>query len=146
MKARTKPLPLPSLDPVAARAWCESMARTIPVRRIEPQGKPYLNRYFTGSRYGPAVFLHHFLASDPNDQVHTHPWGWSLSLILVGGYREQRCSATGQLTVKDYRPGDLNVLRAEDKHRIDLLEQDCWSLFLAGNFVNMWGFDKLCDD
>lgn len=134
-----------TLDETAARRWCESMARVLPVQHIQPNGRPYLARYFAADRTkGPAVFLHHFVASDPNDQVHSHPWGWSLSLVLVGGYREQRCDVDGRSTVNEYRPGDLNVLRAKDKHRIDLLGDDCWTVFLAGTFEQMWGFAPSC--
>jgi len=134
----------------AARCWCQALARTLEVQHITPNGTPYLDRYFavgwtpTRSKPGPKIFLHHFLASDPNDQVHSHPWGWSASLIMAGGYREERCDAAGQLTVKEYRPGDVNVIEADDKHRIDLLAEDCWSVFLAGDFAKMWAFAPRC--
>lgn len=134
----------------AARAWCQALARTLPVQHISPHGTPYLERYFaagwspTNKRSGPAIFLHHFVASDPDDQVHSHPWGWSASLILAGGYREERCDLDGTASVREYRPGDVNVLEADDKHRIDLLAGDCWSVFLAGNFEKAWAFAPRC--
>ena len=134
----------------AARIWCIAFARTLQVQHIKPDGQPYLDRYFLGGwsptnrRSGPAVFLHHFLASDPDDFVHTHPWGWSASLILAGGYREERCDPEGHISVREYRPGDVNILTADDKHRIDLLSSDCWSLFLAGNYEKQWDFSPRC--
>jgi hypothetical protein len=79
-------------DPVLARAWCEGLARGLPLQDIRPQGDvPYLVRYFCAGwnpqnhQPGPALFLHHFLNSDPDDALHSHPWAWGCSLILVGG-------------------------------------------------------------
>jgi hypothetical protein len=137
-----------ALDP--ARLWCQALARTLRVERIHRDGKPYLNRYFVAGwspynrRSGPAVFLHHFVASDAYDTLHSHPWGWSLSVILVGGYREERCGDDGVPTVKQYRPGDVNALEPSVRHRVDLLEADCWTLFLAGNFEQAWQFSPRC--
>jgi hypothetical protein len=123
----------------------------LPHERIDRDGKPYLERYFVAGwspmnrRSGPAVFLHRFVASDAAQSVHSHPWGWSLSLILVGGYTEERCLPNGSLTTQTYRPGDVNVLESDDKHRIDLLNGECWTLFLAGNFEKAWRFSPRCD-
>jgi hypothetical protein len=140
------------LDPVAARVWCERLARVLPKRVISPQGQPYLTRYYAAgwnptTRIGSsAIYLHHFHASDPDDAVHSHPWAWSASLILVGGYRETRCLPNGIKSERLYRPGDVNLILAEDRHRIELLEGDCWSLFLAGPFLQAWSFHPLCED
>jgi len=133
-----------------ARTWCQAFARTLQVQHILRNEQPYLERYFvagwspTNRRSGPAVFLHHFVASDANDQVHSHPWGWSVSLILTGGYREERCLSDGSMVVREYQPGDVNVLEANDTHRIDLLSSDCWTLFLAGQFEKAWSFAPRC--
>lgn len=136
---------------MAARAWCQTFARTLQVQHISPNGVPYLERYFAAgwsptNKRAPAgaIFLHHFVASDPDDAVHSHPWGWSASLILAGGYREERCSEDGQLSVREFHPGEVNVIEADDKHRIDLLAADCWSLFLAGNYKQAWQFAPRC--
>ena len=133
----------------AARMWIQALARTLEVQHISRTSAPYLERYFaagwspTNRRSGPAIFLHHFVASDEAD-VHSHPWGWSASLILVGGYREERCGSDGQVIVREYHPGDVNVLEADDKHRIDLLASDCWTVFLAGHFEKPWAFSPHC--
>jgi hypothetical protein len=135
----------------AARDWCETLSRSCGVQRIAPGGVPYLDRFFASGwspgarRAGPAIFLHHFLASDPAVQVHSHPWNWSASLILAGGYREERCvGSSTQRRVVEYRPGDVNILTADDRHRVDLLAGDCWTLFLAGNFEKPWAFAPGC--
>jgi hypothetical protein len=133
-----------------ARAWCEAISRGLHVEQIDRDRKPYLLRYFLAGwnpvtkRPGPSAFLHHFVASDPSDTVHSHPWGWSQSLILVGGYREHRCALDGTHTVHDYGPGDVNTLRATDTHRIELLEADCWTLFLTGSVEQSWNFSPTC--
>jgi hypothetical protein len=138
------------MDPGVARAWCETLARGLPSQDIRPQGAaPYLRRYFVAGwsprngAAGPAVFLHHFLSSDPDDAVHSHPWTWGLSLILVGGYIEQRLTEDDELAARTYHPGEVNVLTPVDRHRIVLLERDCWTLFLAGPYGQPWTFYPL---
>jgi hypothetical protein len=138
------------MNPTLARAWCDSITRGLHVERINRLGSPYLVRYFLAGwnpvtkRPGPSAFLHHFLASDPSDTVHSHPWGWSQSLILVGGYLEHRCADDGTPSVHLYKPGDINTLRATDRHRIELLEDDCWTLFLTGPVEQSWNLSATC--
>jgi hypothetical protein len=135
-------------DPL--RRWCVEMAARSPSQIIRPHGAPYLTRYFLAGwnpitkRPGPSVFLHHFVGSDPNDSVHSHPWAFACSYILVGGYLEYRCLEDGRAESRVYLPGSVNVLRGGDRHRIDLLERECWTLFLTGASVQTWGFVPLC--
>ena len=134
-----------------ARRWCLALAPQCAVQRILREGRPYLDRYFVagwrptrrGAAVGASVFLHHFLASDASTEVHSHPWTWSASLILVGGYRETRC-LDGERSEHEYRPGDVNVLEPAVRHRIDLLGDDCWTLFLAGAYQQPWDFAPVC--
>jgi len=134
----------------SARFWCETFSRRLMVDHIRRNGAAYLDRYYAAgwspvsTQSGPAIFLHHFVASDALASVHSHPWDWSASVILVGGYREQRCMVDGTQATREYRPGDVNVLLADDKHRIDLLGDDCWTLFLAGNYAKNWRFEPSC--
>lgn len=134
-----------------ARRWCEGLSRDLSVQHIRPHTRPYLDRYFAAGwnpvtrRPGPAIYLHHFLSSDPATEVHSHPWDWSASLILAGGYREERCTPAGARVVRECVPGAVNVLRADDRHRIDLIGDDCWTLFLAGAFARPWTFAPSCD-
>jgi hypothetical protein len=139
--------------PLPIRAWCAALAATLPVQHITPHGVPYLERYFIAG-YSPyrrqvpapaaSLYLHHFLASDPQDEVHSHPWAWALSLLLVGGYREHRCDDTGGVTAREYRPGDCNLLQPTTRHRVELLEADCWSLLLVGPYAQPWTFFADC--
>lgn len=139
-----------TLDEAVVRAWCQFIARPLACDHISPKGTPYLDRYFvagwnpTTRRPGPSMFLHHFLGSDPDGAVHSHPWEFGLSVILVGRYREERCLDDGAKVVRDFGPGDVNVIHANDRHRIELLTGDVWSLFLTGAVVQSWNFSPLC--
>jgi hypothetical protein len=139
------------IDPVAARQWCERLARVLPRRDISPNGQLYLQRFYcAGWRPdaridAPSLLLHRFVASDPDHAVHSHPWAWAMSLILVGGYRETRCLPNGTRVEREYYPGDVNVILATDRHRIELLDGDCWTLFLAGPFLQQWSFHPVCE-
>lgn len=39
---------------------------------------------------GIGVYLHRFHRSDVDRELHSHPWAWSYSIILAGGYIEER--------------------------------------------------------
>jgi hypothetical protein len=105
-------------------------------------GKPYLIRFFLFKlpwRERPSVFLHLFLVSDADPELHNHPWGTSISLILSGGYREER-RVGDKVIARVLRPGRFNVIRANDFHRIELLDSHVWTLFFAGQKEQSWGF------
>jgi hypothetical protein len=112
-------------------------------RRIIPNRtsrETYLERYLVLRAFGLQVFLHRFLASDDDDALHNHPWDWAVSLILAGGYREQRLGPDQVVWERNFMPGRLNFLRANSFHRVDLLEDDCWTLFITGPKAQSWGF------
>jgi hypothetical protein len=96
----------------------------------------------------PHLYLHHFFRGDSDKEVHNHPWGFSMSLILTGGYVEERWDAElKKMRTRTYYPGDLNVIRAADFHRVTLRDsaRGCWTLFLSHQRVEEksgedWGF------
>ena len=112
-------------------------------------GSPYLSRWYLTSSQGdvdpelfdarkettpawlPKLFLHRFHRSDDDYALHSHPWHWAVSLVLVGGYSEER-RVGDRVVRRDVRPWRLNFLTAETFHRVDLFEEDAWSLFLVG--------------
>ena len=117
--------------------------------------KPYLTRYycFWADRIFGNIYLHHFHSSDtdiaPSGEFyfHSHPWPWSVSIILVGGYKEIRLVWNNDLKKygfyeKIYRFGNLNFLNDKIFHRVELLENDAWSLFFTGwrSKNRNWGF------
>lgn len=110
-----------------------------PAREIRGEhGEPYLERYYLCSVFGWCAYIHRFLASDPDRGLHDHPWGWSMSVILTGSYSEVREGAWRRLF-----PGQVNVIRGHDFHRI-LLDQgeEAWTLFIHGPRVKGWGFRR----
>lgn len=202
------------------RALLERLAAKLPPPRViyDRLGQsPYLSRYYLLGRprmrdgseptdengtLRPGVvwetenfgiYLHKFHRGDDDLATHSHPWRWAVSLILAGGYREERrlnktcrcgharglhrdrydpkgkgspwpgvagffsrdgsCTAcddctrfVGKIIVGRFRPGMLNFIRADDYHRVDLTEHDCWSLFITGPKVGTWYFRRREDD
>lgn len=123
----------------------------IPHVTITVAGKPYLTRYylFGADRAGGNLFLHHFHASDQGEEFHNHPWRWGASLILRGGYVEERCvrSRWPHGDVDEYsriarRPGSFSRFGTREFHRADLIDPQggCWTLFACGARVKDWGF------
>lgn len=96
----------------------------------------------------PHLYLHHFFRGDDDVEVHNHPWRFSMSLILTGGYVEERWDpVTKTIKTKDFRPGAINVLRREDFHRVTLhdAQRGCWTLFMSSDRAEEknghdWGF------
>jgi hypothetical protein len=80
-------------------------------------------------------FLHHFHSSDKDIApsgtyyLHNHPWPWSFSIILAGGYVEERRRTDDTIEEKTYLPGSINTLTDKDFHRVELIGNDGWSLF-----------------
>lgn len=106
-------------------------------------GSPYLSRWYplgqrdrdedenVVSRPPVNLFLHRFHRSDDDGALHSHPWQWGLSLILAGGYLEER-RVGDQVIQRRVMPGEFNWIGPDDFHRVDLLEADAWTLFVAG--------------
>lgn len=125
----------------------------LPGRIYSDRATPFLERYLVGRLLGITVYIHRFVASDPDRGLHDHPWGWAFSLVLRGRYEE--------LTRQGTRPvGWFNFLRGDSFHRVVLprqayyptdadgywtgireySEQECWTLFIHGPNVKRWGF------
>lgn len=111
-------------------------------------GEPYLIRYVLagvdclehhdpGCKYH--VFLHEIHTADSDRENHSHPWAKSYSLILQGGYIEQRFG----LHTRHYGVGDVNQLALDDYHSIKSVQDGTTTLFIGGPAVADWGF--LCD-
>lgn len=109
-----------------------------------PQGEPYLERYML-ARFGQhAIFLHRFLASDPDRGLHDHPWRRSVSLIVGGGYREKRLmmrDGEPWMIFRTLRAGMFNIIRGDDFHQVVLEKgKPAWTIFYHGPRVKLWGF------
>jgi hypothetical protein len=80
------------------------------------------------------VRVHQILRSDADRELHDHPFDF-LSVILWGGYREQR--ADGERVC---RAPALVWRRAETLHRLELLAGPTWTLVFRGPKRREWGF------
>lgn len=129
-------------------SYCRSMQKwVVPDKRIAgPDGSPYLDRYCIaappdadGDDLSGKIYLNHFLRSDEDPELHSHPWDRSLSLILVNGYEEERRIGDQVMSVSR-APGDLVLIEEDTFHRVDLVHEDAWTLFFTGRFVNTWYF------
>lgn len=101
-----------------------------------PQGTPYLERYHLLRLPGIGrLYLHRFLASDPDRGLHDHPWPWAISLLLAGAYREIRPGGA-----RRRGPASIALIRGHERHRVLLEEREAWTLFAHGPKTKGWGF------
>lgn len=152
------------------RAFCFWLAKRLPQRIISrDDGAPYLERYYLCGEAGglkyfpegqrsmrwwqkaltwlPCVYLHRFVASDSDVELHNHPWT-ATALILSGGYIEERrgvrfdeCGNEHyRIDTKTCLPWSFNRLGADTYHRVLLIGGDCWTVIKIGEKVQTWGF------
>lgn len=104
---------------------------------FERDGSPKVGVIWPTSSIG--VYLHKFHRGDDDEELHNHPWRWAVSLILSGGYVEER--RFGETVYRRIvRPGMLNFISADDFHRVELRGREAWSLFVVGPKFTGWGF------
>ncbi len=105
-----------------------------------------------GRSYPFSIYLHRFFRPDTDRSMHSHPWRWSLSLILAGGYWEwrlvghdfdgERFKKPGRAIIRRVKPWRINFLGTKSFHRIaDLRGSETWTLFIAGPKFQKWGFE-----
>ena len=131
----------------AIEAYCRSFLKVVPDKRIVgADGSPYLDRYCLAEPLGMhkgdltgKIYLNHFWRSDADQELHSHPWDRSTSLILVNGYEEERREGS-EIRRFDRRPGDVVTIDAETFHRVELPRGDAWTLFFVGRYVGTWYF------
>lgn len=127
------------------------LSARLPCRLIKVNGEPYLERYYVGRLLGVTFYLHRFVSPDGERHLHNHPWGWSRSLVLSGGYTEEvvvdltTASPSGCLTelrhVRWWNRVDGNHF-----HRIAAVGAGTWTLFFhgarqyVGGEPKGWGF------
>lgn len=120
----------------------------LPARIIAHQGRPYMERYYVGTPFGLRIYLHRFVDSDP-DGLHDHPWRWSMSLILLGSYLEERAVDVMRMVVEARPVRWVNVITGDTFHRVVLADpvagqrREVWSLFMHTPRVKGWGFIRL---
>ena len=107
--------------------------------------EPYLERYhLIQLPLGYQMYLHRFIASDPGNELHNHPWKHALSIVLNGSYREKRLANSAEhqeIRERQVKAGSVNSINGQIFHRIDIDEKmECWSLFIHSKSRKNWGF------
>ena len=110
---------------------------------VGDDGTPKIHRHYlfgSGNTFG--VFVHHFVGSDAPASFHDHPWSWGVSLIVRGGYTEERRARRDAKPMRRrLGPGRINVLRPGVFHRVELHDgRPAWTIFVHGPKVRRWGF------
>lgn len=121
----------------------------------------YMRRWIARCPQG-TLRLHNIRTSDAGRDFHDHPFDFT-SLILRGGYIEHvpgcKCwvdyADTTNLArmirlygkkffesnpCRYFGPGSIIRRKAEDFHRLDLVNGEAWTLVLTGPYRRMWGF------
>jgi hypothetical protein len=141
-------------DGTSERARKSGLWRRMRLRRAD--GKIYLDRWGIGHDRVGRVLVHRMQAPDPGIDLHDHPW-WFVSLVLWGGYTEQRCDTRWAPScakiaetypetcirgvVEDRRVGSVRAMRLDQCHTITKLHRrTCWTLVIGGPRRRRWGF------
>jgi hypothetical protein len=115
-------------------------ARRVSIARDD--GRLKLRRfYLIGSGDTLGLMLHQFVADEDQETLHDHPWRWGISVMLRGGYFEERLDDDGTRRTRWVAPGHLNVVRGDRFHRVSLrAARPAWTLFFHGPRVKPWSF------
>jgi hypothetical protein len=126
-------------SPYLSRYYIVGRERTL--ESVDPKDPPRARRarrvLWPARHHG--VYLHHFHRGDDEPELHSHPWKWAISVILAGGYLEER-RVGGRVRRRLCRPGSLRFIGRTTFHRVELLERDAWTLFVCGPKIARWGF------
>lgn len=128
-----------------------ALTANLPCKLINVDHMPYLERYYLGKVFGVTLFIHRFIRPDGDREVHNHPWGRSVSIILCGGYEEERVDAIDVergwvYHIRTKYPLMINVIKANTFHRIASIKPETWTLFMHGKRIAKWGFLKRVDN
>ena len=130
---------------------CKFNDRTDPRNRyISFDGKVYLiRRYICGDLFKAGhpsakpvlgwlpftVYLHRFESSDPDRELHNHPW-WALGVILKGAYNEVTMKGT-----KLRKRWSWRLITPWTFHRVKLIDDEpVETLFITSKRVQTWGY------
>lgn len=115
-------------------------------------GSLYMGRWQVFTTRWLSCRLHHIATADLDRHFHDHPWGF-VSLVLTGGYHELRpvdvepCFGDdegwelAEVAQRCWRgAGSLGLRRATDRHRVQEVLPDTYTLFFYGPKRQWWGF------
>jgi len=151
------------------------ITKSMPMRQIDVNGSPYLQRYFAGTSADDYdIFIHRFLSADGDEHLHSHPRD-SYSFVVHGEYLENINGANrkrigrGWLTknqileminnLQSFSHDGMFILTGSgfvfspehltpfDYHRIVSVEPETWSLFVVGpQILPYWYFKEANGD
>lgn len=102
---------------------------------IGGEDDPYIKRWWLRrEREAGSIYLHQIIRDDDDRALHDHPWDCT-SIILQGVLREVLPEGSRLLT-----PGTITSRKAEDAHRLEVVDGPVWSLFVTGKVRRQWGF------
>jgi hypothetical protein len=108
--------------------------RTLPCDRLIADGAEYMRRYYLSYGRSRHARFHHIVASDPQPDLHDHPWDF-VSKLLTGTYIEHTPDGTVTYTA----PCTI-VRKAEHLHQLELPDGPVWSYVVTGRLRRTWGF------
>lgn len=116
----------------------------MPLKVIEVNGQPYLERYFAGyADDGGQHWFHRFLRGDSERHLHTHPFKAN-TVVLCGGYTEQyrHYGALPESTrTRHLKTGYTNEINEAHLHRIISVMPDTWTLLhVSPGRLDSWRF------
>ena len=107
-----------------------ALTANMPMKCIEINGEPYLERYFAHMLAdGAQVWYHRFLRNDSERHLHTHPW-FARSTILVGSYPEQRDIEGIPHNLRRVAK-EVNIIGKDTLHRIIEVEPNTWTQMIV---------------
>lgn len=133
----------------------QALAASLPVRRITAEGGAlYMSRYklhgWMPDNQGDfpcSVYLHNIHLADADDALHSHPWAWSQTTVLHGGYYQTFGHLSGADGIDRESRGEEWVCAGDARHhppgfvhRIHEVLPDTWTLFVVGPKAASWGF------
>lgn len=102
---------------------------------------PYLMRYWLIPRNRFFnIYVHQFRRSDDDRALHCHPWLFNASWIIQGEYTEHTIAEGGVANAALRKAGAWKFRWGRAPHRVELHAGWCWTVFVTGPVVRMWGF------
>jgi len=100
---------------------------------VHPDGRLYLERFHVVDSQPYSVRFHRWHSSD-DGAPHDHPWS-NVTTVLAGELVEYTPAGRTELG-----PGAVVRRTAAAPHRIELVSDEAWTLFVTGPAVRRWGF------
>ena len=115
--------------------------------RCRPDSLPYLFRWkLLALDNGISAYLHHFVGSDWERDLHDHPKTF-ISIGLKGGYVEEEMTFFDRGNYlawlrqrRQYRAPWARRFPPRHIHRLRVPPRGCWTLVLTGRTKRAWGF------